>query len=82
MRMGIFIYTDKKDAFSRISGYVWTRPKITSHQNLSLFFYSCLVQKKFDQRCLTVSVFSKFKKLAYSSISVRLKNVQKILVSN
>ena len=23
----IFIYTDKKDAFSKISGYGWTRPK-------------------------------------------------------
>ena len=23
----IFIYTDKKDAFSEISGYVWTRPQ-------------------------------------------------------
>ena len=22
----IFFYTDKKDAFSKISGYVWTRP--------------------------------------------------------
>ena len=24
----IFSYTDKKDAFSKISGYVWTRPKV------------------------------------------------------
>ena len=23
----IFVYTDKKDAFSKISGYVWTGPK-------------------------------------------------------
>ena len=25
----IFLYTDKKDAFSKLSGYMWTRPQIT-----------------------------------------------------
>ena len=36
----IFFYTDKKDAFSKISGYVWTGLRKSSQASVVFFTYS------------------------------------------
>ena len=39
----IFLKTDKKDAFSKISGYVWTGP---DNHDAQYVVYSCLLRRK------------------------------------
>ena len=44
----IFFYTDKKDAFSKISGYGWTRPKSVDAGVHLLFKYLICTENSFQ----------------------------------